>query len=117
MPACAQGQLVSELQEDLERCHADLTAQDAALAALVEQHEAARAVASDSTDRSKVCCWALRRWALRVCSHGGGFYEPMRRVVALSPRVRRPSLALLWRILPGAFGPEGGSDGAVACAI
>lgn len=52
--------MVSELHKDLERCRADMAAQDAALAAMVEQHEAARAAASDSTDRSKAGPFAFR---------------------------------------------------------
>lgn len=45
---------MNELRKDLDRCRAEMAAQDAALAAMVQEHESARAVASDSTERAKV---------------------------------------------------------------
>lgn len=53
---CAQGRLVSDLQKELEECRAEMGAQDSAMAAMVQQHDMARASASDSIDRSKVQC-------------------------------------------------------------
>jgi len=53
-PSSAQGRLVSDLQKELEECRAEMGAQDSAMAAMVQQHDMARASASDSIDRSKV---------------------------------------------------------------
>ena len=53
---CAQGRLVSDLQKEVEECRAEMGAQDSAMAAMVQQHDMARASASESIDRSKVQC-------------------------------------------------------------
>ena len=54
LAAGGQGQVVSELQKELEQCRADMAAQDLVLAAMVQEHESVRASASDSRERSKV---------------------------------------------------------------